>query len=67
VKAKDPGSGAFYYYNESTGRSQWEKPGEASLTQQSTTVLCLPDSWVEALDETTGSSHKYPAVAFYHL
>lgn len=57
VKAKDPGSGAFYYYNESTGRSQWEKPGEASLTQQSTTVLCLPDSWVEALDETTG--HKY--------
>lgn len=57
VEAKDPGSGAFYYYNESTGKSQWEKPREASLTGQSTTVLCLPDSWVEALDETTG--HKY--------
>lgn len=53
VEAKDPGSGAFYYYDESTRKSQWEKPCEASLTEQSTPCLGLPKSWVEALDETT--------------
>ncbi|KAK2400497.1 hypothetical protein P8452_07416 [Trifolium repens] len=57
VEAKDPGSGAFYYYNESTGKSQWEKPREASLTAQSTPSSHLPENWVEALDDTTG--HKY--------
>ncbi|XP_058771348.1 uncharacterized protein LOC131644774 isoform X2 [Vicia villosa] len=57
VEAKDPGSGAFYYYNESTGKSQWVKPCEASLTEQSTTFLNLTENWVEALDETSG--HKY--------
>ncbi|XP_050885627.1 uncharacterized protein LOC127091118 isoform X1 [Lathyrus oleraceus] len=57
VEAKDPGSGAFYYYNESTGKSQWAKPCEASLTEQSTPSLNLPENWVEALDETSG--HKY--------
>lgn len=67
MEAKDTGSGVFYYYDESTGKSQWEKPCEASLTEQSTPCLGLPESWVEALDETTGSSLKSPAVAFHHL
>jgi polyglutamine-binding protein 1 len=67
VEAKDPGSGAFYYYNESTGKSQWEKPREASLTAQSTPSSHLPENWVEALDDTTGSSHKYPVVVFGHF
>ncbi|XP_073223653.1 uncharacterized protein [Cicer arietinum] len=57
VESKDPGSGAFYYYNESTGKSQWEKPCETSLTEQSPPSLRLPENWVEALDETSG--HKY--------
>ncbi|KAK7267200.1 hypothetical protein RIF29_19865 [Crotalaria pallida] len=55
VEAKDPGSGACYYYNESTGKSQWEKPHGTSLTVESPSRL--PENWVEALDETTG--HKY--------
>ncbi|XP_014514287.1 uncharacterized protein LOC106772409 isoform X2 [Vigna radiata var. radiata] len=57
VEAKDPGSGACYYYNESTGKSQWEKPQESYLTEQSPSSSHLPENWVESLDETTG--HKY--------
>lgn len=59
VEAKDPGSGACYYYNESTGKSQWEKPHEASSIEQSPSPspLHLSENWVEALDETTGSAH----------
>ncbi|KAH1060631.1 hypothetical protein AAZX31_02G154300 [Glycine max] len=57
VEAKDPGSGACYYYNESTGKSQWEKPQESYLTEQSPSSSHLPENWVEAMDETTG--HKY--------
>ncbi|KAL5546829.1 hypothetical protein UlMin_006516 [Ulmus minor] len=37
VEAKDPASGAFYYYNESTGKSQWERPVETSTTVQTST------------------------------
>ncbi|KAK7278989.1 hypothetical protein RJT34_24030 [Clitoria ternatea] len=57
VEAKDPGSGQCYYYNESIGKSQWEKPHEAIFTEKSPSSLHLPENWVEALDETTG--HKY--------
>ncbi|KHN13752.1 hypothetical protein glysoja_049486 [Glycine soja] len=53
VEAKDPGSGACYYYNESTGKSQWEKPQESYLTEQSPSSSHLPENWVEAMDETT--------------
>lgn len=55
VKTKDPGSGAFYYFNESSGKSQWEKPYEASLTVKSPSSSHLPENWVETLDETSGS------------
>ncbi|KAG2683679.1 hypothetical protein I3843_10G044300 [Carya illinoinensis] len=57
VEAKDPASGASYYYNNSTGKSQWEKPVETPPIRQHTSPLSIPEGWVEALDETTG--HKY--------
>ncbi|GMN56731.1 hypothetical protein TIFTF001_025844 [Ficus carica] len=56
VEAKDPASGASYYYNETSGKSQWERPVETSPTIQPPTPP-LPEDWIEALDETTG--HKY--------
>lgn len=54
MEAKDPSSGASYYYNESTGNSQWERPAEISSTTQSPSALPLLEDWIEALDETTG-------------
>ncbi|KAK4581201.1 hypothetical protein RGQ29_024755 [Quercus rubra] len=57
VEAKDPASGALYYYNEKTGKSQWERPVGASAVTQHPSPSSLPESWVESLDETTG--HKY--------
>ncbi|GMY19781.1 polyglutamine-binding protein 1, partial [Fagus crenata] len=57
VESKDPASGASYYYNEKTGKSQWERPVGASAVTQHPSPLPLPEGWVEALDETTG--HKY--------
>ncbi|QHO56268.1 hypothetical protein HN51_011046 [Arachis hypogaea] len=59
AEAKDPGSGACYYYNETTGKSQWEKPHEAALSLQSSSSLCLPENWIEALDETSGHRYYY--------
>ncbi|KAF4357233.1 hypothetical protein F8388_000638 [Cannabis sativa] len=55
VEAKDPSSGAFYYYHETTGKSQWERPVETPILQPQTPPQT--DDWVEALDETSG--HKY--------
>ncbi|KAL4598954.1 hypothetical protein ACB092_11G092800 [Castanea dentata] len=57
VEAKDPASGALYYYNEKTQKSQWERPVGASAVTQHPSPSSLPESWVESLDETTG--HKY--------
>ncbi|KAJ4706759.1 Polyglutamine-binding protein 1 [Melia azedarach] len=70
VEAKDPASGASYYYNESTGKSQWERPVETSsatgkrqLERPAETSSSVPtppslsEDWIEAVDETSG--HKY--------
>ncbi|KAL4607328.1 hypothetical protein ACB092_09G165500 [Castanea dentata] len=57
VEAKDPASGALYYYNEKTQKSQWERPVGPSAVTQHPSPSSLPESWVESLDETTG--HKY--------
>ncbi|CAN0890654.1 Polyglutamine-binding protein 1 [Linum grandiflorum] len=73
AEAKDPTTGVSYYYNETTGVTQWERPVETSITKQAhlpftlpveTSItkqaplpFALPESWVEAMDETTG--HKY--------
>lgn len=57
VEAKDPASGASYYYNESTGKSQWERPVETSSRAHTPSHLSLMEDWIEAVDETSG--HKY--------
>ncbi|XP_015897989.3 uncharacterized protein LOC107431553 isoform X2 [Ziziphus jujuba] len=57
VEAKDCASGASYYYNESSGKSQWQRPADTSFITKPSTHLPLPEDWMEALDETTG--HKY--------
>ncbi|RXH80911.1 hypothetical protein DVH24_004825 [Malus domestica] len=57
VEATDPASGALYYYNETTGKTQWEKPAQTSSVTPLQSPLSLAEYWVEALDETTG--HKY--------
>ncbi|KAK7393044.1 hypothetical protein VNO78_21495 [Psophocarpus tetragonolobus] len=60
VEAKDPGSGECYYYNESTGKSQWEKPQESYLTEQSSSSSSyLPENWVEAKDPVSGGFYYY--------
>lgn len=59
VEAKDPASGASYYYNENTGMSQWERPVETSFSSQPPSPLSLPEDWEEALDVTTGQKYYY--------
>lgn len=67
MEAKDPASGASYYYNESTGKSQWERPVETSsatgkrqLERPAETSSSVPtppslsEDWIEAVDETSG-------------
>ncbi|XVE95722.1 hypothetical protein REPUB_Repub02eG0123700 [Reevesia pubescens] len=53
VEAKDPSTGASYYYNESIGKSQWERPVETSLSAHIPFATRFGGDWVEAVDETT--------------
>ncbi|XP_065853229.1 uncharacterized protein [Euphorbia lathyris] len=57
VEAKDPATGASYYYNESLGKTQWERPVETSFTGERPSALPPLGDWVESVDETSG--HKY--------
>ncbi|XP_038906174.1 uncharacterized protein LOC120092051 isoform X2 [Benincasa hispida] len=59
VEAKDPGSGVSYYYNESSGKSQWERPSESSSDTQLSSAESLPEDWMEALDQATGLKYYY--------
>ncbi|XVF40868.1 hypothetical protein PTKIN_Ptkin01aG0151100 [Pterospermum kingtungense] len=59
VEAKDPSTGASYYYNESIGKSQWERPVETSLGAHIPFGTQLGGDWVEAVDETTGHTYYY--------
>ncbi|GAB2267084.1 hypothetical protein Dimus_002067 [Dionaea muscipula] len=59
VEAKDPETGVSYYYNESTGKSQWERPAEISSELAAPSALPLPENWEEALDETSGQKYYY--------
>lgn len=61
MEAKDPASGSLYYYNESTGKSQWERPAGISFTAQPSMCSTLPEDWVEASDETTGPLYVWCA------
>ncbi|ESQ37148.1 hypothetical protein EUTSA_v10002504mg [Eutrema salsugineum] len=57
VDAKDPATGATYYYNQHTGTCQWEKPLDISSNFSRPPPLPPQEEWVETLDETSG--HKY--------
>ncbi|XP_047327682.1 uncharacterized protein LOC124931293 isoform X2 [Impatiens glandulifera] len=58
VETFDPATGAPYYYHESTGKSQWERPSEtAKITVAPSSSF--PQEWQEALDETTGQKYYY--------
>ncbi|KGN59632.2 uncharacterized protein LOC101203374 [Cucumis sativus] len=59
VEAKDPHSGVSYYYNESSGKSQWERPSELSSNTQLSSAVSLPEDWMEAIDQTSGVKYYY--------
>lgn len=54
VDAKDPASGATYYYNQQTGKTQWERPFELTPTALTAPPLAPREEWIETLDETSG-------------
>lgn len=62
VEAKDPATGATYYYNQHTGATQWERPLEllpstTSIAPPQPPMMPPKEEWIETLDETSG--HKY--------
>ncbi|KAI7979865.1 WW domain-binding protein 4 [Camellia lanceoleosa] len=59
VKVKDPASGVPYYYNESSGKSQWERPVETGSSLKPLPPLSLPEDWQEVLDEMSGQKYYY--------
>ncbi|XP_031491100.1 uncharacterized protein LOC116258113 isoform X2 [Nymphaea colorata] len=56
VEATDP-SGSIYYYNEHTGKSQWERPVKTEASPPA--APSLPPDWEEALDSSTGQKYYY--------
>ncbi|KAG7569993.1 WW domain [Arabidopsis thaliana x Arabidopsis arenosa] len=57
VDAKDPASGATYYFNQHTGKCQWERPVELFYTTSNAPPVPPKEEWIETLDEASG--HKY--------
>ncbi|KAG8378225.1 hypothetical protein BUALT_Bualt08G0115600 [Buddleja alternifolia] len=58
IETRDPENGALFYYNASSGISQWERPKDVA----SNSVLArppLPEDWIEAFDETSGQKYYY--------
>ncbi|XP_009785853.1 uncharacterized protein [Nicotiana sylvestris] len=58
IEARDPASGALYFYNESTMKSQWDRPTEAPALVSGVCSL-LPEYWQEVFDESTGQKYYY--------
>jgi hypothetical protein len=54
VDAKDPASGATYYYNQHTGTCQWERPVELSYATSSAPPVLSKEEWIETFDEASG-------------
>lgn len=60
LEAKDPATGSVYFYNQSTGQSQWERPTSKTTVYTSPPVLSTSTSdWQEAIDSTTGQKYYY--------
>ncbi|EPS72040.1 hypothetical protein M569_02718 [Genlisea aurea] len=59
IESVDPGSGATYYYNESLGKSQWERPTDAVPTPNPAFTGGSLGDWMEAFDGTTGVKYYY--------
>ncbi|XP_077220695.1 WW domain-containing protein isoform X2 [Tasmannia lanceolata] len=59
VEAKDPASGSVYFYNENTGKSQWESPVESASSSFPPCISPLLQDWVEAMDDGTGQKYYY--------
>lgn len=58
IEARDPENGALFYYNQSSGISQWERPIDTAPNLVSVTPS-LAEDWQEAFDETTGRKYYY--------
>ncbi|CAK9862038.1 unnamed protein product, partial [Sphagnum jensenii] len=61
VEGKDPESGHVYFYNQTTGKSQWDRPTvQALLPPPSAPVLPnLPPGWEETTDPGSGQKYYY--------
>ncbi|CAI9291786.1 unnamed protein product [Lactuca saligna] len=61
IESRDPTSGCVFYYNEKSGKSQWEKPvgTSTSLNTQPASPSFLLEDWQEVLDETSGCKYYY--------
>ncbi|XP_078431409.1 WW domain-containing protein [Wolffia australiana] len=68
VEAKDPVSGHTYFYSETTGQSQWERPVKSVESSQhpfnrpylnTPSLPPLPDGWKEGVDNNSGRTYYY--------
>ncbi|KAM7507788.1 hypothetical protein LguiA_018241 [Lonicera macranthoides] len=61
IESRDLASGVLYYYNEKSGKSQWERPTEDAVDTElpSSSPSPLPEDWQEVLDDTTGTKYYY--------
>lgn len=58
----DPETGSSYFYNQSTGRSQWERPTLKAFVPPPPPppiLVPLPPDWQETTDITTGQRYYY--------
>ncbi|MCO5612910.1 hypothetical protein L7F22_067183 [Adiantum nelumboides] len=60
LEATDPETGAVYFYNQSTGQSQWERPKlKVTVYTAPPVPLASASEWQEAVDNATGQKYYY--------